>query len=62
MICQRLNRDGFRCRRQATHSQDYHGNPEIYGLMEEKKSLGWVKIYLCDYHRASKDAVRLKNG
>lgn len=64
MQCQRLNRDGKRCKRKATYLDNYHGDHEVYyGLSgEESKTVSWVVVYLCGHHKQSEDAKKLGVG
>ncbi|MEY4385602.1 MAG: hypothetical protein RLY20_885 [Verrucomicrobiota bacterium] len=48
--CVALDSNGRRCRREATVSERYHGDDELYGYLVETNSPQWVVVELCDRH------------
>ena len=56
MQCQVLDSEGNRCRRKATRTVRYFGDPELYSHPYfEKKSgaldgVNWVVLYVCEHH------------
>lgn len=46
--CQALDENGHRCRRNASTTQDIHGEPEF-----RDTQWSWVRVYLCTKHNLS---------
>lgn len=55
--CQRLDKDGRRCRRDAVRSIQYHGDGECYNDLSLYPHLDvtWVRVLLCAVHANSID-------
>ena len=49
--CNALDSNGKRCRKHSAIEHDYHGNSELYQLLDNKGiEVHWVRINLCIDH------------
>jgi len=60
--CQALDGNGKRCRRDATHMLNYHGESEMYFYSSDSVP-SWVWVELCKQHAGQRGRkLRQKGG
>lgn len=50
--CSALDSDGRQCPYEATYTENYHGEDELYGYFSHSsmKERVWVRVYFCNKH------------